>query len=555
MNGAELEIGVVGACGRGGSFGPILRAVDGVRVRAVCDTNARRLPEASGLLDASETYVDFEEMLERSKLDAVLIATPMPFHASQSIAALERGINVLCEVPAAVSEEECRRLAAACGRSCSVYMMAENYLYMRENVLVRELCRRKLFGEPYYAEGEYLHELKELNEATPWRRRWQTGIRGITYGTHSLGPILQWLGGDRVARVCCEGSGSHYRDPRGEPYHDDTAVMLAKTRKGALIKIRVDMVSDRPHAMTNYQLQGTDGAYESGRGGPAERGKIWFHELSAEVRWHDLGQLLEDEAFRRRYLPAMWRRAEKAAVRAGHGGGDYFVFRDFVDAVRAGGPAPIGIHEALDMTLPGLMSQRSIQEGGTWIDVPDCRAWEGSAGAGGPVGQLEMIWPEALAPPDPETPEGYLLRQLRESDAEGYAELMRAAGFTDWGADRLGKVLRGVLPEGFFVVEHRPSARIVATAIANHCPAERHPFGGELGWVAVAPEHRGNRLGRLVCSAVIRRFLSAGYRRIYLKTDDFRLPAIKVYLGLGFEPSFYREDMQARWRAVQSKFG
>ena len=47
--------------------------------------------------------------------------------------------------------------------------------------------------------------------------------------------------------------------------------MLCKTAKGALIKIRVDMLSDRPHAMNNHQLQGTDGAYESGRGGPGDR--------------------------------------------------------------------------------------------------------------------------------------------------------------------------------------------------------------------------------------------------------------------------------------------
>ena len=35
-----------------------------------------------------------------------------------------------------------------------------------------------MFGEVYYAEGEYLHELKVLNEVTKWRRRWQTGING-----------------------------------------------------------------------------------------------------------------------------------------------------------------------------------------------------------------------------------------------------------------------------------------------------------------------------------------------------------------------------------------
>jgi len=74
-------------------------------------------------------------------------------------------------------------------------MMAENYTYMLPNVIVKELVRRGLFGSVYYAEGEYIHELKGLNEITTWRRKWQTGIDGVTYGTHSLGPILQWMAG------------------------------------------------------------------------------------------------------------------------------------------------------------------------------------------------------------------------------------------------------------------------------------------------------------------------------------------------------------------------
>ena len=38
------------------------------------------------------------------------------------------------------------------------------------------------------------------------------------------------------------------------------------------------------------------------------------------------------------------------------------------------GPA-IGIDLALDMTLPGLVSQQSIAQGSTWVAVPDSRNW------------------------------------------------------------------------------------------------------------------------------------------------------------------------------------
>ena len=60
---------------------------------------------------------------------------------------------------------------------------------------------------------------------------------------------------------------------------------------------------------------------------------------------------------------------------AGHGGGDLLQFLDFVDAIERGVEPVIGIHEALDMTLPGLVSQQSIAQGGRWLDVPDSRDW------------------------------------------------------------------------------------------------------------------------------------------------------------------------------------
>ena len=71
----------------------------------------------------------------------------------------------------------------------------------------------------------------------------------------------------------------------------------------------------------------------------------------------------------------MWRNPPEAALRAGHGGGDYFEVLDFVNSIIDGTPSPIGLYEALDMTLPGLISQTSIAAGGAWLDVPDPRMW------------------------------------------------------------------------------------------------------------------------------------------------------------------------------------
>jgi predicted dehydrogenase len=370
MSENRIRIGIAGACGRGASFKAACDALPGVQVQAVCDTDGEGLPAAAERLGAREQYTDYDAMMEKGDLDAVIIGTPMPFHVPQAIAALQRGKHVLSEVPAGVSVEECRELVLAAHSSRAIYMMAENYTYIRANVLVREIARHGLFGTPYYAEGEYIHELKGLNEITKWRRRWQTGINGNTYPTHSLGPLLQWMPGDRVVSVCCAGSGRHYRDPRGDLYeNEDSTLTLCKMRSGGLVKLRLDMLSDRPHAMTNYQLQGTDGAYESARA-EGEPHRIWLRSHS-----RDANTWLPLEALEAEFLPEMWKQASETAQSAGHGGGDYFEIVDFVDAIRGVRPPAIDIHAAMDMTLPGLISQQSIANGSRWLDVPDSRAW------------------------------------------------------------------------------------------------------------------------------------------------------------------------------------
>ncbi|MBT7594492.1 MAG: Gfo/Idh/MocA family oxidoreductase [Gemmatimonadetes bacterium] len=373
-----LHIGIVGACGRGRTFATALAQRPGqVCVQAVCDMDADALPAARDRFDAASCFQDYEEMLSQGQLDIVVIATPMHLHAQQSIQALDAGLHVLCEVTPAVSVEECRQVVSAARQSTGQYMLAENCNYTRQCLLVEELVRQGLFGSIYYAEAEYLHEVRDLNERTKWRRRWQTGIDGIPYGTHALGPVLCWMPGERVHRVCCAGSGHHYEDPRGDNYHQDTHVMLAQTEGGGLIKIRLDMVSTRPSVTTTYQLQGTTGCYESARRAD-EQDRIWLTALHDEPQsWGALADLEEQ------YFPTHWR--DQLAAMAdqgteGHSGSDAIMSLAFIDALLAGQPPPVDIDRAMDMSLPGLVSQESMRTQGAWLDVPDSRQWGPDSG-------------------------------------------------------------------------------------------------------------------------------------------------------------------------------
>ena len=364
----KIRFGVIGAAGRGSGFIPTLLAHPATEVIALCDIRREEVEQHAAELGVEQVFTDTDEMLDSGVVDAIVVGTPMPWHAPQAIAALERDIHVLSEVTAGVSVEECRDLTRAVRSSGAVYMMAENYVYTKHNTLIKALVERGFFGELYYAEGAYIHELKQLNETTPWRRRWQTGVNGCTYGTHSLGPVLTWFAGQRVVAVCAVGTGNHYRDPRGDLYEmEDSVTMMCRLSGGGLAHIRVDMLSDRPHNMVHYALQGTDGAYESVDGFEAVA-KIWLRNRSKLPRWEPLETLEE-------FLPDHWRHPPAAALAAGHGGGDYWEVQDFVAAIREEKDPAIGIDLAMDMTLPGLVSQQSIAQGASWVAVPDSRNW------------------------------------------------------------------------------------------------------------------------------------------------------------------------------------
>jgi mycothiol synthase len=166
--------------------------------------------------------------------------------------------------------------------------------------------------------------------------------------------------------------------------------------------------------------------------------------------------------------------------------------------------------------------------------------------------QLQMMWPKDRLndPPTWTVPDGYTLRTYRPGDEDGYIRIMKLAGFNYWDLKYIHGVLDTSLPEGLFFIVHNETNTIVATTVATHNPLKLHPFGGELGWVAGDPEHKGKGLGYIVCAAVTKRYLDAGYREIYLRTDDFRLPAIKTYLKLGWVPFLHTPDMEERWQKV-----
>jgi mycothiol synthase len=150
-------------------------------------------------------------------------------------------------------------------------------------------------------------------------------------------------------------------------------------------------------------------------------------------------------------------------------------------------------------------------------------------------------------------PPGYALRSLTPEDmAEWTSLLARNGELGEWGIDRARPLFAPDSPMplsgSFFVTK---DGHAVATA-QLHLQLGDSPYRPipELGWVAVLPGHRGHRLGEAVCLAVLHYARGHGHQSVYLCTDDFRLPAIRTYLRLEFEPWMYDPTAPDRWAAV-----
>jgi mycothiol synthase len=166
------------------------------------------------------------------------------------------------------------------------------------------------------------------------------------------------------------------------------------------------------------------------------------------------------------------------------------------------------------------------------------------------ISQLEMVWPHTMltTPPAVIVPDGYTLRMYQPGDEPAFCRIMDAVGFGVWDDERLQSCITRILPDSWFMVIH--DNEIVATAMGIHSHTPEHPFGGELGWVAAVPTHQGRGLGITVCAAVTARLIGMGYQNIHLYTEDYRLPALKTYLRLGYVPYLYLPAMYERWKVV-----
>jgi len=85
--GKDIHVAFVGVH-RASSFFKAFQVHPDTAIVALCDVNRETLAEVGRAVGVTQLYTAYEKMLDEVRPDAVVIATPMQFHAPQAIAAL-----------------------------------------------------------------------------------------------------------------------------------------------------------------------------------------------------------------------------------------------------------------------------------------------------------------------------------------------------------------------------------------------------------------------------------------------------------------------------------
>jgi len=156
--------------------------------------------------------------------------------------------------------------------------------------------------------------------------------------------------------------------------------------------------------------------------------------------------------------------------------------------------------------------------------------------------------------PRPTHADPAIIRTATRSDAEAIGRLLeRAFPEKSWSTEKaLETFFDDPTVRATFVAERAPGEPLLATASARIDPMN-FPDDGYLHWVGTDPDARGRGLGRAVTLAAMAHLRSLDRATVVLETDDHRLPAIRLYQTLGFEPVAWHESHAVRWADVSRR--
>lgn len=159
--------------------------------------------------------------------------------------------------------------------------------------------------------------------------------------------------------------------------------------------------------------------------------------------------------------------------------------------------------------------------------------------------QLIMRHPNLEIIPPLKLKNGISCHTHRPGDEKAWEEIISQAFKKDYPFQLLID-LGGYQPE--YVLYLEKDGKPIATASAVENPA--YPGEGWFRMVGVHPKAQGLGAGSQICLAALHSLKDRGYKTAVLSTDDYRIPALRTYLSLGFKPVYTHESHAERWQKV-----
>lgn len=138
-----LKVGLVGVGGISGAHIPAWEAMENAELVALCDIRPERMEKYEG----KRCYLDFDEMLDTEELDILDICLPTYLHADFAVRAMEKGINVICEKPISLKQEDVERVYGTAKKNNVKFMVAQVLRFWPEYELVKEIYDTKKYGK------------------------------------------------------------------------------------------------------------------------------------------------------------------------------------------------------------------------------------------------------------------------------------------------------------------------------------------------------------------------------------------------------------------------
>jgi predicted dehydrogenase len=272
-----------------------------------------------------ETFDDHRVMLDRARPDVLVVCGPFEAHAAMCIDAIDRGVHVITEKPAALTLPELDRLADACERNPSVHvagMMFSRYdpgFFTAKQLIAAGAVGdvRLMNSRKSYRLGKrdaYYHARDTYGGTIPW------------VGSHAIDWVM-WLGGHKFKRVYATHSA---RDNGGNGTMERSALCHFTLCGERAASVSVDVF--RP---ANAPTHGDDWIRVVGTAGVLEARPNAVTLINAENDGSKPVVVSYDRSF----------------------------LRDFVDHVEGRGTMSIDTQSTLKLTRACLLARQSADEG------------------------------------------------------------------------------------------------------------------------------------------------------------------------------------------------